>query len=146
MYEAKELVMKPTDPRHQPGTRRSPLHAQYSNHRWSHDCQAVARSACQKSLRKKTPTSTQLRAERIRGTCSKSPLEHVVLLDNTTSAHKALQLSTSRFMKEELSWIPLASWLEHNFRVETFGANSEDVPSGSSYDKLRGRFGLCVVK
>ena len=34
-------------------------------------------------------------------------------------AHKALQLSTSRFMKEELSWTPLASWLEHNFRVET---------------------------
>ena len=48
-------------------------------------------------------------------------------------------------MKEELSWIPLASWLEHNFRVETFGANSEDVSSGSSYDKLRGRFELCVV-
>ena len=62
------------------------------------------------------------------------------------SAHKALQLSTSGFMKEELSWIPLASWLEHNFRVETFGANSEDVPSGSSYDTLRGRFELCVVK
>ena len=57
-----------------------------------------------------------------------------------------LQLSTSRFMKEELSWIPLASWLEHNFRMETFGANSEDVPSGSSYDKLRGRFELRVVK
>ena len=61
-------------------------------------------------------------------------------------AHKALQLSTSGFMKEELSWIPLASWLEHTFRVETFGANSEDVPSGSSYDKLRGPFELCVVK
>ena len=30
-------------------------------------------SACQKSSRKKTPTSTQLRAERIRGRCSKFP-------------------------------------------------------------------------
>ena len=29
-----------------------------------------------------------------------------------------------------------SSWLKHNFRVETFGANSEDVPSGSSWVKL----------
>ena len=28
------------------------------------------------------------------------------------------------------------SWLEHNVRVETFGGNSEDVPSGSSQVKL----------
>ena len=33
----------------------------------------MACSACQKSSRKKTPKSAQLRAERIRGTCSKFP-------------------------------------------------------------------------
>ena len=50
----------------------------------------MACSACQRSSRKKTPTSTQLRAKRIRGTCSKFSWNMSCCL---TTGHRRTKLS-----------------------------------------------------
>ena len=70
----------------------------------------LARSKCDPQDTCRTPSAPPKKPDRQEATheCSehgtrhmlKIPSEHVVLLDNTTSAHKTLQLPTSRLMKD----------------------------------------------